>query len=280
MGKIILSAFSDEYTEPFDKQLAAMRELGIENIELRTVDGKNVSALTADEVLRVKHLLDSYGIRVSAIGSPIGKIRLDGDMDAHMELARRIFETANKLDAAFVRIFSFYAPDGEDITGLRGRAFDGLERLLALSKRHGVTLCHENEAKIYGDVPARCREITDYFNGEIKTVFDMGNYVLENVEPYEAYKLLADSIAYFHIKDALCEGAIVPPGAGDARIRDILSAHKNYSSSDFFVTLEPHLQLFSGLNSLVGRAFENPYKYSDTESAFKDALRRFKELGV
>jgi sugar phosphate isomerase/epimerase len=108
----------------------------------------------------------------------------------------------------------------------------------------------------------------------------MGNYVLESVDPYEAYRLLSDSIAYFHIKDALYEGAIVPPGVGKARIRDILEAHKGCVSEDFFATLEPHLQLFSGLNSLVGRAFENPYKYSDTESAFRDALCRFKELAL
>jgi sugar phosphate isomerase/epimerase len=108
----------------------------------------------------------------------------------------------------------------------------------------------------------------------------MGNYVLENVDPYDAYGLLADSIAYFHIKDALYAGAIVPPGAGEARIADILEDHKRYSSADFFVTLEPHLQLFSGLNSLVGRAFENPFKYSNTEDAFKDALNRFKGLGL
>ena len=280
MAKIILSAFSDEYAVPFEKQLLAMRELGVENIELRTVDGKNVSALTEAEVLEAKHKLEHYGISVSAIGSPIGKIKLDGDMNAHMELARRIFDTANKLGTSFVRIFSFYAPEGDDITRLRDRVLEALDRLCVLSKDYGVTLCHENEAKIYGDVPERCRDIVDSFNGKIKTVFDMGNYVLESVDPYEAYRLLSDSIAYFHIKDALYEGAIVPPGVGKARIRDILEAHKGCASEDFFATLEPHLQLFSGLNSLVGRAFENPYKYSDTESAFRDALYRFKELAL
>ena len=269
MAKIILSAFSDEYAVPFEKQLLAMRELGVENIELRTVDGKNVSALTEAEVLEAKHKLEHYGISVSAIGSPIGKIKLDGDMNAHMELARRVFDTANKLGTSFVRIFSFYAPDGDDITRLRDRVLEALDRLYVLSKDYGVTLCHENEAKIYGDVPERCRDIVDSFNGKIKTVFDMGNYVL-----------LSDSIAYFHIKDALYEGAIVPPGVGKARIREILEAHKGCVSKDFFATLEPHLQLFSGLNSLVGRAFENPYKYSDTESAFRDALYRFKELAL
>jgi hypothetical protein len=48
--------------------------------------------------------------------------------------------------------------------------------------------------------------------------------------------------------------------------------------SDFFVSLEPHLELFSGLNALVGRAFENPYKYPDAKTAFTDAADRIKKL--
>ena len=142
-----------------------------------------------------------------------------------------------------------------------------------------MVLCHENEAKIYGDIPIRCREIYDAFGGEIKTVFDMGNYVLEGVNPYpEAYGLLKDSIAYFHIKDALAAGAIVPPGKGEACITEILADHVKYSESDFFVSIEPHLQLFSGLNALVGRGFDNPYKYSDAKEAFTDAVTKLKEL--
>ena len=222
--------------------------------------------------------MDGFGIGVSAIGSPLGKIKLDGDMDEHLETARRVFETANVLGAKYVRMFSFYAPDGKEITAMRGEVLDALEKLVLLADSHGVTLCHENEAKIYGDTPTRCRELIDYFGGELKCVFDMGNFVLENVEPYAAYELLKKDIAYFHIKDAFSAGAIVPPGKGEAKIAEILSAHRTYAAEDFFVSLEPHLQLFSGLNALVGRAFENPYQYTDAKSAFADAVEKFKEL--
>ena len=279
MGKIILSAFADEYSADFTEQLIGMRDFGINYVEVRGVDGKNVSALTREEVNTVKSKLDFYGMGVSAIGSPIGKIQLDGDLDGHLDMAKRVFETANTLGARYVRMFSFYPKDGEDIVASRDRVFAELERLLDAAKSHGVVLCHENEAKIYGDVPSRCREIYDAFGGSIKTVFDMGNYVLEGVKPYsEAYGLLKDSIAYFHIKDALAAGAIVPPGCGEANIKEILEEHARYSKEDFFVSIEPHLQLFSGLNALVGRSFDNPYKYNDAKEAFTDAVRKLKEL--
>ena len=279
MGKIILSAFADEYSADFTEQLVGMRSYGINNVEIRGVDGKNVSVLTPDEVKTVKSKLDYYGMGASAIGSPIGKVQLDGDLDAHIDMAKRVFETANTLGAKYVRMFSFYAPEGEDILNCKDRVFSELTRLYDAAKSHGVVLCHENEAKIYGDVPERCREIYDAFSGGIKTVFDMGNYVLEGVKPYpNGYELLKDSIAYFHIKDALSAGAIVPPGCGEASIKEILASHVKYSNEDFFVSVEPHLQLFSGLNALVGRSFDNPYKYNDAKEAFTDAVNKLKEL--
>ena len=279
MAKIILSAFADEYSADFTEQLEGMRGFGIDFVEVRGVDGKNISVLTSPEVKEVKKKLDCYGIGVSAIGSPVGKVRLDGDLEAHLDMTKRVLETANELGAKYVRMFSFYAPEGKDILEYKERVFEELARLAALAKSHGVVLCHENEAKIYGDIPIRCREIYDAFGGEIKTVFDMGNYVLEGVKPYtEAYGLLKDSIAYFHIKDALAAGAIVPPGKGEACIAEILADHVKYSESDFFVSIEPHLQLFSGLNALVGRGFDNPYKYIDAKEAFTDAVTKLKEL--
>ena len=44
------------------------------------------------------------------------------------------------------------------------------------------------------------------------------------------------------------------------------------------MTLEPHLQTFSGLNALVGKAFENPYKYENQQVAFTDAVEKLREL--
>ena len=278
MAKIILSGFFDEHSDSFDGQLEAMRSFGVKNVEIRHVDKKNVSVLTKDEVAEVKTKLDAYGFGVSAIGSPLGKIKLDGDMDAHMETTRRVCETANTLGAKYIRMFSFYAPDGKDITKMRSEVVDGLGRMLAIAKEHGVTLCHENEAEIYGATPERCLDLLKEFGGELGCVFDMGNFVLEQEDPIAAYRMLRDHIRYFHIKDALYEGAIVPPGRGNAKIGEILTEHKTFADKDFFISLEPHLQLFSGLNALVGRSFENPYKYDNAQVAFEDAYNKLLEL--
>lgn len=279
MARPILSAFADEYKSDFDGQLEGLKSFGIKNIELRFVNGTNVAALTDEQVAEVKAKLSASGISVSAIGSPLGKINVSDDIDAEMVKAERVFKIANELGAKNIRMFSFYLDDNKSAEENKAIVYSALERMLAIAKKYGVTLCHENEAKIYGDSPERCRELLDHFGGELKCVFDMGNFVLDGFKPYpDAYELLREYIEYFHIKDSLYAGAIVPAGFGEASIYDILKAHSEYAKGDFIITLEPHLQTFSGLNALVGKGFENPYKFETTEAAFTEAVKCIKGI--
>ena len=277
MNKLILSAFADEYADNLKEQCEALNKFGIENIEIRSVNGKNVSILTESEVKETKKILDDYGIEVSSIGSPLGKIDIKGDLNGHYETAKRVYETANILGAKNVRIFSFYSKE-TPFDKCKSEVYAGLEKLVGLSESAGLTLCHENEARIYGESPEKCLEIAEYFGGRIKCVFDMGNFVLDGYEPMSAYKLLSDYIEYFHIKDALYVGAIVPAGKGEAKIKEILDDYKLNGGKDAFITLEPHLQTFSGLNALVGKSFDNPYKYENQKAAFTDAVEKLKGL--
>ncbi len=278
MAKLTVSAFSDEYSDNLVEQCKALNGFGISYMELRGVDGKNVSTLTKAEVASAKRTLREHGIALSAIGSPIGKIKLDGDTTAHFQMAERVFQTANELNAKNIRIFSFYLPDGKTREECRGRVLDELEKLLRLSEQYGVTLCHENEALIYGESPESCLDLAEYFGGKLKCVFDMGNFVLDGYDPVEAYQTLKEHIEYFHIKDALYAGAIVPAGKGEARVAEILRAYQRDFDRDFTITLEPHLQTFSGLNALVGKTFENPYKYENQEAAFTDAVEKLRGI--
>lgn len=276
-NRLILSAFADEYADGLKEQCEALNKFGIEYIELRGVNGKNVSTLTESEVKETKRILDDYEIRVSSIGSPIGKIDIKGDLNGHYETAKRVYETANILGAKNVRIFSFYSKE-TPFDKCKGEIYDGIEKLVDLSDGTGLTLCHENEALIYGESPEKCLEIVEYFGGRMRCVFDMGNFVLDGYDPMAAYKLLSDYIEYFHIKDAFYSGEIVPAGKGEAKIKEILDDYKVNGGKDTFITLEPHLQTFSGLNALVGKSFDNPYKYEDQKAAFTDAVEKLKDL--
>lgn len=275
MAELILSAFSDEYAESLEKQCEALVRFGIKYTEVRRADGKNVSDFTRSEAKRIRQTLNSFGIGVSAVGSPLGKT-LVSDIDE--EQIERVFETAEILGARYVRVFSYYLPDGAEPETYRGEVLAAMEKLVAAGERHGILPCHENEAKIYGESPRRCLDLLQYFGGRLGCAFDMGNFVLDGFDAWAAYRLLEKHIRYFHIKDALHAGAVVPPGKGEARIHDILQDFRVRGREDAFITLEPHLQTFAGLNALVGKSFENPYKYENQEEAFADAVRCLRGL--
>ena len=277
MAGIILSAFADEYSKDIDTQIAMLREQGVPYLEPRFIGDQNISALTAEEAKVLKEKLGD--IRVSSIGSPLGKINLADDYEAHLEVAKRVFETACILETSNVRMFSFYLHDGKSKAECRAEVIEKLGRMIDLAKTYGISLCHENEAEIYGESPEHCLDLLDTFKGDLKCVFDMGNFVLGGYKPYpDAYDKLKNYIQYFHIKDALYEGAVVPPGCGAGTIKEILDSYLKEFDRDVIVTLEPHLQTFSGLNALVGRSFDNPYKFETQEIAFLDALRRLRTI--
>jgi hypothetical protein len=48
MSKMLLSAFADEYADSTLDQLQALRDFGIGHIEVRHLNGKNISVLSAD----------------------------------------------------------------------------------------------------------------------------------------------------------------------------------------------------------------------------------------
>lgn len=277
MKNFLLSAFTDEYNKDIDAQIALCREYRIPYLEPRFVGSKNIADLSVQETKELRKKLED--IRVSAIGSPLGKISLADDFEAHLEKAKNVFEIAGILDTGNVRMFSFYLHEGKSRRECRSEVIEKLGRLLDLADTFGLTLCHENEADIYGESPDMCLDLLKAFDGRMKCVFDMGNFVLGGFLPLEdAYPKLKNYIRYFHIKDALSAGAVVPPGCGEGHIKEILTDYRTEVKRDVLITLEPHLQTFDGLNALTGRSFENPYKYETQETAFLDALARLREM--
>ena len=280
MEKWILSAFADEYCPDLRGQVEALNRFGISHMEPRFLDGRNVSALSPQEAREAKKILEDGGIHVSALGSPLGKFHLEERFEDHLELARRVYENANILGTDKVRMFSFYLRPGESRQQGKQEVLDKLGVLLDLADSFGVKLCHENEGKLYGESPEQCLELMETFGGRLRTVFDMGNYTLGGYTPWpDGYEMLKDYIEYFHIKDALAAGAIVPAGKGEAHIREILHAHSEYTGKPVILSLEPHLQTFDGLNKLVDAVrFENPYQFTTQQAAFAEAVRCTKAL--
>ena len=79
MIKVTLCAFSDEADASLEGQIEALKRNNVPYMEMRNVNGKNVTELTLEEAKEVRATLDANGIQVWSIGSPIGKVDIDTD---------------------------------------------------------------------------------------------------------------------------------------------------------------------------------------------------------
>lgn len=272
-------AFADEASSCLDGQIAAMRRNGLDGLEIRGVDGENVSAIPLQKAKEVRRKLDDAGLCVWSIGSPLGKIDIEtGDFAAHLEQLRHTLQVAQVLGAKRLRMFSFYMPAGKDPADYRGKVLEQLGEMLRVGEGSGVLYCHENEKGIYGDNAARCAELYRQFP-DLRGVFDPANFVQCGQETWSAWELLHDRIDYLHIKDALADGSVVPAGKGMGNVKRILDAYR--AKGGAHVTVEPHLQVFEGLTALEqsgNTSHVGGYCYDSSEAAFDAACNALKEL--
>lgn len=247
-----ISGFSDEISQSVDMQFDVLNKLGIRYFEPRGIDGKNISALTDEEVILLKEKMNKAGIKVSSIGSPIGKIKLTDPFEPHYKLFRRVVAIAKMLDTKYIRMFSFYHDGGDTWTAEeRETVLSRLRQMIAYAKEQDVILLHENEKDIYGDTADRCIDLMkELYCDHFKAVFDPANFVQCSQDTKYAYENLKNYVAYMHIKDALlADGRVVPAGSGDGNVEYILKALMD-NGYDGYLSLEPHLGSFAGLADL------------------------------
>lgn len=277
LTKCPVSCFADEIDVSVDKQIALLQELGIGWIEFRSGDGKGVADYTEKEAEMLMNRLSANGIRISAVGSPIGKIDITQDFEPHFETYRHIVELAGILDTSFIRMFSFFMPEGEEPDKFRDEVMRRTDRMVEYAAGRNVVLLHENEKGIYGDNAARCLDLMKLFYGDhFRCTFDFANFVQCGQDTMEAYEMLRPYISYIHVKDAMREsGDVVPAGTGDGNVAEILNRldEEGYAG---FLSLEPHLADFAGLKSLEKEVKERGR--TDGEEAFCTAYRALEKL--
>lgn len=264
-----LSGFADEISPDLEEQCATLSAESMRFLEFRGVWNKNVLDLTDEELSRVAAALKNHGIGVSSIGSPIGKISITDDFEPHRERFARALDIAKRFDARYVRIFSFFMPKGADPGRYRDEVISRLRELVDMADQAGVTLLHENERDIYGDIPKRCLDLlTSLESPCFRAVWDAANYVQCGVRPFpDGYRALRPYVEYVHIKDAIAStGRVVPAGEGDGAIRETIAALRNDGFDGFF-SMEPHL---AAAGTFAG--FSGPGLFRKATQSFKKLL--------
>ena len=286
--KVIISGFADE--GPVDKkaesQLTMLAALGMSYYSLRFIDAgqgtKNAMLLNKREIARLRKLHREFGIKVSSIGSPIGKVKLldveDGSANAYIPFdkylkkdVQRAVDLAGEFETRLIRGFSFYHPRGEDPADYIEQAAERLTKIAELCRRGGAIFGLEVEANLIGQngrILQKLNKLVDHPN--LCLIFDGGNLSSQNFTPVETvaeYRAMKAGIGWMHIKDYKIDSGLkwqgfvdeerlknfVPADQGDsgheeilrdfrARIPALERKLKRQGIPGVFLDLEPHLK--------------------------------------
>jgi sugar phosphate isomerase/epimerase len=265
---IRISAFADEISQDPVEQVDVLTSHGIKAIEFRAIHGTNVLDLTDAQHAEFRDLLHSRGFQLSAIGSPIGKIRITDSFEEHLQRFDRAMHLADFYQAPRIRVFSFYMPPGDDPASHRDEVMRRMAEFARRAGGRGITLLLENEKGIYGDTAARVADILETVSSPaLRHAFDPANYVEVRQPIDEAWARLRHLVTHFHVKDYdAAQERNVPAGAGDGLIPRLLQeAHD--TGYDGFAVLEPHLTI-AGLSS----GFTGPERFAEAVAALKGIL--------
>lgn len=255
LDNLVISGFADEIHPQLDEQLRVLRGLGMDHLCLRAADGKGVADYTLEEFQeRILPRLEEAGVKISSLGSPIGKVDIHDDaaFQRQLEQLDTLCRICNASGCRYIRMFSFFIPKGENPDDYTDQVLAKLARFAQVAEKYDVILIHENEKDIYGDIGRRCRVILDRLaSPHFKAAFDFANFVQCGEDPEACWELLKDQVVYIHIKDAVKgNNENVLCGTGDGKIPQLLKRAVREDGYQGFLTLEPHLVLFDTLQSL------------------------------
>jgi len=277
MAKFILSAFSDEAAASLADQITALKENGITRMEPRFINEKAILAHTDEELVEIEKTLSENGIKVGSLGSPIGKYNIEDDFDEHLKLFERALRTCELLKTDKMRMFSFFVKQDE-LSIHRDEVIRRMNVMCELAEKRGITLCHENESLIYGQMPAEVRDLLTSVKG-LKGIFDAANYRMNNADPIDGIEATLTSFAYVHIKDAHYESQMVlPAGEGEGRIAEVIDIVNAHTDGEVLLTLEPHLMDFLAYKTIDEHELKGKYSFKNNREAFDFAAAALKKL--
>ncbi len=242
------SGISDEAGKTIDRQIQAHDELGWDHLELRMIDGENITAIADAKFDAVCEKLAAANKRVSCFGSAIANWARPITCDRQIDIddLNRAIPRMKRLGTEFIRVMSYPNDEQQPLSDAewRDEAIARMKVLAKMAEDGGITLVHEN-CSGWGGLSS---ENSNILLGEVnspalKVVFDTGNPVTYDQDAWDYYQAVYKDIVYVHVKDATRENGedtytYCGEGAGYVReiIGDLLA--KGYNGG---ISIEPHL---------------------------------------
>ncbi|MGY3201292.1 sugar phosphate isomerase/epimerase family protein [Streptomyces sp. TE5632] len=244
---IRFSGIGDEAAPGLDRQIEAVRRLGWDSLELRSVDGVPLADLEDPAFDRVAGRIADAGLGVSCVDSRIGNWARTVVTPFSEDLAEleRLADRCATLRTRCVRIMS-YPNAGLPEDDWEREVLRRVRRLTARAESAGLVLVHENCAGWAATDPTRMLRLLEAADSPaLRLLFDVGNGIAYGYEAYDLLAHIAPYVAHVHVKDGTGDvhrQFYTLPGDGDCRVADSLRLlfAQGYSG---VVSIEPHINI-------------------------------------
>lgn len=235
---VIISAFADEAANRRTalEQMTALAAIGLRYYSPRFIDVtgegrvEHVTELSDEKLQQLGRLHAEYGIRVTSIGSRIGKVKLldvnDGSHNKYVpfpeylatEVARTI-RCAVALETRLIRGFSFYHPRGTRPEQYLDQAADLIRSIAQVCAEQGLVYGVEIEPNLIGETGPLLAELARRVDHPAMVlIFDAGNVAAQNknaLQVFSEYQAVLPWLGWMHVKDYHIDPSLVWEGAVD-----------------------------------------------------------------
>src|ERR1700733_8370439 len=245
---VLLSAFADEAANRKTalEQLTALAAIGLSHYSPRFIDVtgtggvRHVVDLDAVEREQLKALHREYGIRVTSIGSRVGKVKLRDEPDrSHNKFVpfaeylkgevAATLRTAVELETKLIRGFSFYPPLGADPVPYIGQAVEQIGAIVEACAKEGLVYGLEIEPNLVGSTGELMATLAKQVNHErLVLIYDGGNIACQNkdrAQCFREYEAMRPHLGWIHVKDYRIDPELEWTGVVDEeRLRNFVPA--------------------------------------------------------
>jgi sugar phosphate isomerase/epimerase len=203
ISDIKFSGIADEAGKSLATQIRAHRELGWKYIEIRNVDGEQLTDLPDDKFETIVAQLADADLQVSAFASGIANwaTKITDDFHLSVHTLERAIKRMQRLNTKYIRVMS-YPNDGLSDDAWRDEAVRRMKEMGARAEAAGVILMVENCDGWASTSPQNYARFFELVNSPaVQAVYDTGNPASHgHSNTWEWYNRAKPHIGYIHIK--------------------------------------------------------------------------------
>lgn len=243
------SGIADEASRDLDGQIRAQQELGWKHVEIRNIEGTNLTDISDADFENVRARLEEADMQVSCFASQLANWArpISGDFEVDRQELERAIPRMQALGTPFIRCMSYPNADPEwEEERWKDEVFRRLSKLAEMAKAGNVTLVHENCNGYGGLGPAQTLELLEAVGSEhLRLVYDTGNPAQYEQDAWDYYEKVREHVVYVHVKDYhqpqfKGDERACFPGEGSCHVKRILGdlIGSGYAGG---ISIEPHI---------------------------------------